>query len=101
MDLPAVLTAVRSLSVEDRLLVVDTIMDEVAAEQEHAPLSEAKREELDRRIADDDANPEDVVSWEEAEGSILARLQCRAAPRSSVRQVPVHSFFPTPPPPAP
>ena len=50
------------------------ILDSVAAEQPRAPLSEAKRRELDRRIADQEANPEDVVPWEDVEAAALARF---------------------------
>ena len=50
------------------------VLDSVAAEQVPSPLSEAKRCELDRRIADADANPDDGVPWAEVEAAALARF---------------------------
>lgn len=37
-------------------------------------LTDAQRSELDHRLADDDAFPDDVVSWDEVKISIRARL---------------------------
>jgi Putative addiction module component len=38
-------------------------------------LSDAQRQELDRRIADDDSNPDDLISWEQIKAEALARLK--------------------------
>jgi putative addiction module component (TIGR02574 family) len=62
------------MTVAERIVLAQEILDSVAAEQPRAPLSEAKRRELDRRIADDAANPGDGVSWEEVEDEALARF---------------------------
>lgn len=62
------------MTVAERIALAQEILDSVAAEQPRAPLSEAKRRELDRRIADDEANPDDVVPWEEVEAAALARF---------------------------
>lgn len=40
-----------------------------------APLTEAQRAELDRRIAEHEASPDDVVPWEEVKASITKRLK--------------------------
>ena len=63
------------MTVNERIALAQEILDSVTAEQPRPPLSEAKREELDRRIADLEANPGDVVPWEEvkAEPDELAR----------------------------
>jgi putative addiction module component (TIGR02574 family) len=37
-------------------------------------LSEGKREELKRRMADHAANPDDVVPWEQVQADALARF---------------------------
>ena len=50
------------------------VIDSVVAEQPRPPPSEAKRQELDRRIADEKANPGDGVPWEEVEAATLARF---------------------------
>jgi putative addiction module component (TIGR02574 family) len=62
------------MTVVERIALAQEILDSVAAEQPRAPLSEAKRRELDRRIADETANPGDGVSWEEVEAAALARF---------------------------
>jgi putative addiction module component (TIGR02574 family) len=71
---------VKSLGIDQlprdvRVALVQEIWDTIAAETSHAPLSEAQRAELERRLADDDANPDDVVPWEEVKAKALARLK--------------------------
>ncbi len=62
------------MTVVERIELAQEILDSVAAEQPRAPLSDAKRRELDCRIADHAANPEDGVPWEEVEAAALARF---------------------------
>jgi putative addiction module component (TIGR02574 family) len=62
------------LTVAERLALVQEILDSVAAEQPRPPLSDAKRQELDRRLADAVANPTDGVRWEQVEAAALARF---------------------------
>ncbi|MBV8608922.1 MAG: addiction module protein [Singulisphaera sp.] len=38
-------------------------------------LTEEQKAELDRRLAEDDAAPDDVVSWEEVKAQALARIR--------------------------
>ncbi|MGL4419039.1 MAG: addiction module protein [Gemmataceae bacterium] len=47
----------------------------MVADQPPPPLSEAKRQELARRLADHLANPADVVPWEQIKAEALARWQ--------------------------
>lgn len=61
------------MTVAERIALAQEILDTVAAEQPCPPLSEAKRQELDRRLADAIANPDDVVSWEQVKAAALAR----------------------------
>jgi len=63
------------LGLEDRLSLVEEIWDSIAADSAAVPLTDAQRAELDSRIADHEANPDDVVSWEEAKKSIAERLK--------------------------
>lgn len=63
------------MTVAERIALVQEILDSVAAEQPPPSLSEAKRQELDRRLADHAANPGDVVPWEEVEAAALARFR--------------------------
>lgn len=62
------------LSVEERLSLVEDLWDSIAEESSAASLTDAQRAELDRRLADYAANPDDVVPWEEVKDSITARL---------------------------
>lgn len=60
---------------EERLALVQEIWDSIAAEQPPPLLSEAQRQELARRVAEDDAAPEDVIPWEQVKARTLSRLQ--------------------------
>ncbi len=62
---------IEGLSVAERLILVEELWDSIAAS---TPITDAQRAELDRRLADHEANPDDVVSWEEVHSSISARL---------------------------
>jgi putative addiction module component (TIGR02574 family) len=62
------------MTIAERIALAQEILDSVAAEQPRAPLSQAKMAELDRRVALNDANPEDGVLWEEVEAAALARF---------------------------
>ena len=63
------------LSVEERLTLVQEIWDSIVAEGQSPPLSDAKLKELRRRVAEDDANPDDVIPWEVVKAQALARLK--------------------------
>ena len=62
---------IEGLSVAERLILVEELWDSIAAS---TPITDAQRAELDRRLADHEAYPDDVVSWEEVHSSISARL---------------------------
>ncbi|MDZ4258886.1 MAG: addiction module protein [Gemmatimonadales bacterium] len=59
------------LSIAERLLLVEEIWDSISAA---TPLTDPQRAELDRRLADHEANPDNVVSWGEVQSSIRDRL---------------------------
>jgi putative addiction module component (TIGR02574 family) len=61
------------LSMEERIVLVQQIWDSIAADPAAVPLTDAQRQELERRVAADDANPDDVVSWERVKADALAR----------------------------
>lgn len=62
------------LSIEQRIALAQEILDSVVAERPTSTLSEAKRLELKRRLADHEANPNDIVPWEQIEAEALARF---------------------------
>lgn len=63
---------IERLSVEERISLVEEIWESIA---EATPLTEAQRLELDRRLQDHKANPDDVVPWEVVKASIGVRLK--------------------------
>jgi putative addiction module component (TIGR02574 family) len=62
------------LGIDDRLALVDEIWASICADATSFPLTEAQRLELDRRIGDDDARPEDFVLWDEIRNRLNQRL---------------------------
>ena len=63
------------LSVEERLALVEDLWDSIAGESAAMSLTDVQRAKLDRRLADHEANPNDVVPWEEVKASIATRLK--------------------------
>ncbi len=73
MDITAALNEITALSVEDRIRLVQAIWDSIAAEQAYPDLTEVQKRELDRRITDYEANPDDILTWEEIKASIKSQ----------------------------
>lgn len=63
------------LNIDERLALVEEIWATICADAKTFPLTEAQRAELDRRVADDDAFPDDVVPWDEVKASVRSRLR--------------------------
>lgn len=61
------------MSIEDRIALVQDIWDSVAIDAGLLPPGMEEKMELDRRIAEDDARPDDVVTWK----NIKAEAQTR------------------------
>jgi putative addiction module component (TIGR02574 family) len=49
--------------------IVQAIWDSIAAEQAYPDLTDAQKQELDRRIENAEANPEDGLTWAEVKAS--------------------------------
>ncbi len=62
------------LGIDERLALVDEIWASICADAAKFPLSDAQRAELNRRVADDNAYPDDLAPWAEVKASIRARL---------------------------
>ena len=58
-----------------RIALAQEILDSVVAERAAPPLSEANRQELQRRLAEHTANPNDVIPWEQMEAEALERFR--------------------------
>jgi putative addiction module component (TIGR02574 family) len=61
------------LSVEDRIALAQAIWDSIGADEDRMPLSESQLQDLRRRVTDDEADPDNLIPWEE----VKARLRSR------------------------
>ncbi len=61
------------LSPDEQLDLVHALWNHIAATRPKPLLSDAQRHELRRRVAEDDATPDDVVSWEQVKADARAR----------------------------
>ena len=57
-------TSFDEMSPAEQILHVQDLWDRIADEPERIPVSEAQRTELNRRLDEHRANPDDVVSWD-------------------------------------
>ncbi len=63
------------LPVAEQLALVQQIWDHIAATGPRPMLTDAQREELRRRVAEDDADPDGLVPWDEVKARALARVR--------------------------
>lgn len=63
------------LSPAERIQLMQELWDSLASSAEQLPLTEAQRQELDFRLAALQANPDNVIPWEEVEARALARFR--------------------------
>ena len=61
------------LSVAQRILLVEEIWDSIAEQPAEIPLTQAQRQDLQRRIAAYEANPKAGSSWEEVKARLRGR----------------------------
>lgn len=61
------------LTIADRLRLVEEIWDSIAAGADSLEVPQSHREELERRLADDDANPEAGRPWAEVKARLLGK----------------------------
>lgn len=66
---------VDQMNTQDRIALAQAIWDSIASEPHERRLSETQRQELERRLADHVAHPEDVIPWERVKEEALARWQ--------------------------
>lgn len=65
MDLNTVLSEVETWPPEDRLRLIEAVRDGLSDELIPDPLDEELKDLLDQRLAALEANPDDVVTWDE------------------------------------
>jgi putative addiction module component (TIGR02574 family) len=61
------------LGIDERLALIQELWDSIDAKGATYSPTEAQRAELERRIADYEANPDDTVPWEEIRAAVLHR----------------------------
>ncbi len=66
-------THLNTLSIQERILLVEAIWDSIAADQALLPFTPEQRDELDRRL---DAYETDQIEGQEA-GEMIARIKKR------------------------
>jgi len=71
MAQPANATDYRSMSIAERILLVEEIWESIVADERSVELTPEQRHELDRRLAAHEAAPDEGSSWEE----VKSRLQ--------------------------
>ena len=74
MNIAAALAEIKALSVDERLEIMDAIWESIAAEPVSLEIPEEHRVELERRIANHEADPTKVIPWEEAKAKLLKQL---------------------------
>lgn len=68
------LEQVRQLSSDEQLELVEALWDSIAERGAAPTRTDVQKLELDRRIAEYQANPNDVVPWADVKASALARI---------------------------
>ena len=71
MDVSAKSLGIDRLSLAERIQLVEEIWNSIATEAEALEVPQSHKDELDRRLADHDADPQSGSSWED----VRIRLQ--------------------------
>ncbi len=62
------------LSQAEQLSLVQDLWDHIATTGPGPRLSDAQRADLRRRVAEDDANPDDAIPWDQVKAAARARF---------------------------
>ena len=65
----------RVLDIDEQIELVEAIWDSIVSRGAAPSLTEAQKTELDRRLADHLASPDDVVPWVEVKAAALAKIR--------------------------
>jgi putative addiction module component (TIGR02574 family) len=68
----AILNDALKLNVSERVQLVQDIWDSITSFPEALDLTEAQRQELDRRLQTYHANPNSGIAWEELKARLMA-----------------------------
>ena len=73
MDFSNTLAEITTLSVDERIRLLEAIWDSITSEPGQPELTKTQQDELERRLAAHKASPDDVVPWEEVKAQALER----------------------------
>lgn len=62
------------LDIDEQIELVEAIWNGIVSRGAVPTLTEAQKIELDRRLADHLANPNDVISWDEVKAAALSKV---------------------------
>lgn len=62
------------LTADEQLALAQEIWDHLVATGHRPPLGEARLQELRRRVAEDDTNPDAAIPWEQVKAQALGRI---------------------------
>jgi len=63
------------LDIDEQIELVEAIWDGIVSRGAAPSLTETQKTELDRRLADHLANPDDVIPWNEVKATALAKIR--------------------------
>lgn len=67
------MNTIRSMPIPQRIELAHAILGTITAETNSKELTGEFKDELDRRLAWDEANPDSGIPWEQVEAAALAR----------------------------
>lgn len=67
------LAGIQRLSIAERIQLVEGIWDSIAATSDALPLTEAQRQELDRRLEAMQQSPQEGIPWPELKAALSNR----------------------------
>lgn len=65
----------RKLDVNEQIDLVEAIWESIVSQDAVPPLTSAQKTELDRRLTEHLANPDDVIPWDEVKAAVLAKIR--------------------------
>jgi len=74
MDRTAVLKAIESWPLDDQIDFMQLLWDRLAEKPDAVVISASQRTELERRLTDHLANPNQGIPWEEVKARALGRI---------------------------
>ena len=64
-----------ALDIDEQIELVEAIWDGIVSRGAALSLTETQKTELDRRLADHLANPNDAISWDDVKAAALAKIR--------------------------